>query len=146
MRLPKNSFVKISPNKIDPGKKYSELNKQLKAEVDAAFMLAQKGKKVYMPPEATAKKAKSADLFVDGKFFEIKNTAGNIATIRDHFSNALKQAENSVFIINNPQITESILKDALKGELLNKNYNKSGQFYGVLNNKSIDWSYDYIMK
>ena len=31
MKFPENDFVKISPNKLDPGKKYSELNKQLKA-------------------------------------------------------------------------------------------------------------------
>ena len=145
VRLPKNSFVKISPNKIDPGKKYTELNKQLKAEVDAAFMLARKGKKVYMLPEATAKKAKSADLFVDGKFFEVKNVTGNIETIKKQFSTSLSQAENALFIINNKSISKALLKESLKARLLDKN-KKTGLFLGLLNNEYLEWSYDYILK
>ncbi len=145
VRLPKNSFVKISSNKLDPGKKYSELNKQLKAEVDAAYLLARKGKKVYMLPDATAKKAKSADLFVDGKFFEIKNVTGNIQTIKKQFSTSLNQAGNSLLIINNPEISKTLLKEKLKAELLDKNINK-GLFLGFLNHEFIEWSYDYILK
>ena len=146
VKLPEAGFVKISPNKIPPGNKYSELKDQLKAEVDAAFLLAKKGKKVYMLPEATAKKAKSADLFVDNKFFEIKSITGNIQTIDKQFYNALKQADNALFIINNKNITKKLLQERLKARLMDKNYKKAGLFIGVLNNEYIEWTYDYIMK
>ena len=148
-KLPKNSFVKVSPNKMDPNKKYSQLNPADKLEIDAAFILAKKGNKVYMLPGTTAKGIKSSDLFVNGKtlknsFVEIKNVTGNIKTIETQIQKAFTQANNYFFIINNPSITESLLRDVLKGKLRNKN--TDGLFIGILNDNYFEWQLKYILK